>query len=88
MDQSDVELRNLTYRLFAELGRPPTVEDVGRAAALDRCEAEPAGGPGLEAELRERAIGARNAHRTRQPRYSPTTSEAQDASHKPSTKTS
>ena len=32
MDEGDVELRNLTYRLFVELGRAPTVEDT--AAAL------------------------------------------------------
>ncbi|HYY45447.1 MAG TPA: organomercurial lyase [Candidatus Angelobacter sp.] len=30
MDQRDIELRNLTYRLFRDLGRAPTAEEVGR----------------------------------------------------------
>lgn len=33
MDEGDVALRNLTYALFVELGRAPTVDDV--AAAMD-----------------------------------------------------
>jgi hypothetical protein len=32
----DVELRNVTYRLFAELGRAPTVDEVGVALGVDR----------------------------------------------------
>jgi hypothetical protein len=32
MDASDVELRQLTYRLFVELGRAPTVQETARAA--------------------------------------------------------
>ena len=32
MHQRDVALRNLTYRLFVELGRAPTVHDVASAA--------------------------------------------------------
>lgn len=34
MDQRDLELRNLTYRLFVEQGRAPTAAEVGRAAGL------------------------------------------------------
>jgi hypothetical protein len=30
MDPADLALRNATYRLFVELGRPPTIDDVGR----------------------------------------------------------
>ena len=29
MDQGDVELRNITYRLFVEVGRAPTAREVG-----------------------------------------------------------
>jgi hypothetical protein len=32
MDQADLDLRNLTYRLFAELGRAPTAHEVAVAA--------------------------------------------------------
>ena len=32
MDEGDVALRNLTYRLFVEFGRAPTVDDVAVAA--------------------------------------------------------
>jgi hypothetical protein len=32
MDESDLGLRNLTYRLFVELGRAPTAEEVAGAA--------------------------------------------------------
>jgi Alkylmercury lyase len=37
MDAADLELRNVTYRLFVELGRAPTVEEVARsfAAGID-----------------------------------------------------
>ena len=31
MDDSDVALRNLTYRQFVELGRAPTVHDIAAA---------------------------------------------------------
>jgi hypothetical protein len=32
LDQGDIELRNLTYRLLVEFGRVPTAAEVGRAA--------------------------------------------------------
>ena len=32
MDEGDVALRNLTYRLFVELGRAPTADDAAAAA--------------------------------------------------------
>jgi len=32
MDQPDLELRNLTYRLFVDLGRAPTANEVAEAA--------------------------------------------------------
>jgi hypothetical protein len=32
MDQSDLALRNVTYRQFVELGRAPTTEEISRAA--------------------------------------------------------
>ncbi len=32
VDGNDIALRNLTYRLFVELGRAPTVEEAGAAA--------------------------------------------------------
>jgi Alkylmercury lyase len=32
MDQADLDLRNLTYRLFVELGRGPTADEVSEAA--------------------------------------------------------
>jgi hypothetical protein len=34
MDERDLELRNLTYRLFVEHGRAPTADQVGHAADL------------------------------------------------------
>ena len=34
----DLELRNLTYRLFVELGRAPSAEEVAEAAGLPRAE--------------------------------------------------
>jgi hypothetical protein len=34
MDGHDIELRNLTYRLFVELGRAPVTEEVAKAARL------------------------------------------------------
>jgi hypothetical protein len=40
VDQRDVEVRNLTYRLFVELGRAPTVDEVARAAARGRGDVE------------------------------------------------
>ena len=33
MRQRDLDLRNLTYRLFVEMGRAPTAEEVAVAAA-------------------------------------------------------
>jgi hypothetical protein len=38
MDPDELELRNLTYRLFAELGRAPTAGEVGQAAGLTAAE--------------------------------------------------
>jgi hypothetical protein len=35
VDDSDLRLRNLTYRMFVELGRAPTVEEVSRSNATD-----------------------------------------------------
>jgi alkylmercury lyase-like protein len=32
MDRADLDLRNLTYRLFVELGRAPTAQEVAREA--------------------------------------------------------
>ncbi len=34
MDERDLELRNLTYKLFVERGRAPTADEVGREAGL------------------------------------------------------
>jgi Alkylmercury lyase len=34
MDERDLELRQLTYRLFVELGRAPSADEVGEAAGL------------------------------------------------------
>jgi Alkylmercury lyase len=34
MDERDLELRNLTYRLFVELGRAPSADEVAEAAGL------------------------------------------------------
>jgi Alkylmercury lyase len=36
MDDLDLELRNLTYRLFVELGRAPCATEVAEAAGLAR----------------------------------------------------
>ena len=38
MDDRDLELRNLTYRLFVELGRAPRVEEVAEAAGVSHDE--------------------------------------------------
>jgi hypothetical protein len=38
VDGRDLELRNLTYRLFVELGRAPGVGEVAEAAGLARAE--------------------------------------------------
>lgn len=35
MDPRDVDLRNLTYRLFVDLGRAPTVREVASATGVD-----------------------------------------------------
>ena len=40
MDERDRELRNLTYRLFVQLGRAPVVGEVAEAAAVAESEAE------------------------------------------------
>ena len=40
MDDPEVHLRNLTYGLFAEMGRAPTVEEVARAAGRTTAEVE------------------------------------------------
>lgn len=34
MEQQDVELRNITYRLFVELGRAPTAQEVGQGTGM------------------------------------------------------
>ena len=34
MDQTDIDLRNITYRTFVDLGRGPSAADVARAARL------------------------------------------------------
>jgi hypothetical protein len=36
MHDADLALRNLTYRMFAEVGRAPTVEEVATAAGMTR----------------------------------------------------
>jgi len=38
MDARDLELRNLTYRLFVELGRAPSSDEVAEAAGFAREE--------------------------------------------------
>ena len=38
MDPREIELRNLTYRRFTELGRAPTRGEVASAAGLDEAE--------------------------------------------------
>jgi hypothetical protein len=40
LDHRDVELRTLTYRLFVELGRAPTAEEVAGAAGLTIAEVQ------------------------------------------------
>ena len=40
VDAADIELRNVTYRLFVEQGRAPTAEEVGAAAAATVDEVE------------------------------------------------
>ena len=40
MDAQVLEVRNLTYGMFVELGRAPTVDEVARAAALSGSEVE------------------------------------------------
>jgi len=42
MDETDLEIRNLTYGLFAERGRAPTVDDVVMESRLSRDEVEAA----------------------------------------------
>src|SRR5919197_435185 len=37
-DNRDLELRNLTYRLFVELGRAPNADEVAEAAGLARAD--------------------------------------------------
>ena len=38
MDERDLELRNVTYRLFVELGRAPSREEVAEASGLTGAE--------------------------------------------------
>ena len=38
MDDRDLELRNLTYRLFVELGRAPSADEVAEAGSVAREE--------------------------------------------------
>ena len=40
MNEQDLGLRNLTYRLFVELGRAPTAEEVSRGAGLNVAEVQ------------------------------------------------
>ena len=40
MDARDLRLRDLTYRLFVELGRAPTADEVGGAAEATRSDVE------------------------------------------------
>ena|SRR5687768_5069037 len=42
MDEADIVVRNLTYRMFVEDGRAPTVEDVATAAGITANEIEAA----------------------------------------------
>jgi Alkylmercury lyase len=42
MDPRVLELRNLTYRMFADLGRAPTADEVARAADVSSAELEAA----------------------------------------------
>jgi Alkylmercury lyase len=38
MDQAEIDLRSATYSMFVELGRAPTVADVGNRLRLDRAD--------------------------------------------------
>lgn len=38
MDEGDIDLRNLTYGLFVELGRAPAIEEAARAARATTAE--------------------------------------------------
>ena len=38
MDEGDLRLRRLTYRLFVELGRAPTAAETADAGALDEAD--------------------------------------------------
>jgi hypothetical protein len=40
VNERDLELRNLTYRLFVELGRAPSADEAAEAAGLQRAEVE------------------------------------------------
>lgn len=40
MEARDLELRNVTYRLFVELGRAPSADEAADAAGLSRAEVE------------------------------------------------
>jgi hypothetical protein len=40
VNEHDRELRNLTYRLFVDLGRAPSAGEVAESAALERAEVE------------------------------------------------
>jgi Alkylmercury lyase len=40
MDTRALEIRNLTYRMFVELGRAPAAEEVAAAAGLSRSEVD------------------------------------------------
>jgi hypothetical protein len=40
MDQADLDHRNLTYRLFLEMGRAPTAEEVAVAAPSNTAEVQ------------------------------------------------
>ena len=42
MDERDLRVRGLTYRLFVELGRAPTADEVSSAAGSTRAEVESA----------------------------------------------
>jgi hypothetical protein len=40
MEERDLELRNVTYRLFVERGRAPSIDDVAAAAGTSTAEVE------------------------------------------------
>ena len=42
MDERDIELRNLTYRLFLELRRAPTANEVAADSSLDAADVDAA----------------------------------------------